>query len=80
VDARKESKGEKMNFLLTLDTAEEFWGRCLKRNACTYEERIVIMEEMMAERKAFKQTDEQIRKRLTGKKVLRIKCKPSKHA
>ena len=59
-------------YLLTLDQALEFYTRCHKAKAETEVERLAIMEQMLKERRAFFQTEEQLKQRFKGKKVLRI--------
>lgn len=63
-------------FLTTAAQAYEFYERCEKANANTEEERLKIMADMVRERKMFKQTPEQVKKRIQGKKVLRVRRKP----
>ena len=60
-------------FLTTLEQAEEFFNRCLKKEAITLEERLAILKEMQKERRVFEQTEEQLKKRMEGKNVLKIK-------
>ncbi len=62
-------------FLLTVAQAEEFFNRCKTRNANTLAEKLAVMNELVKERQAFFQTEEQIDKRLKGKKVLKVKIK-----
>lgn len=60
-------------FITTAEFAEEFFRRCIEKEAVTMEERLKIMNDMKAERKVFPQTKEQIAKRVNGKNVLVVK-------
>ena len=64
-----------MNYLSTAAEMEEFFLRVMDLKEDTRENRIKILEDMVRERKAFHQTDEQIIKRIKGKKVLHVKAK-----
>lgn len=54
---------------------EEFFLRVLELKEDTKENRIKILEDMVKERKAFKQTDEQIIKRMKGRKTLYVRSR-----
>lgn len=64
-------------FLMTLAQAEEFYRRCMEEKAETLEQRLEVMKKMIEERRAFPQTEEQVNKRLQGKKVLYVRNKRS---
>lgn len=64
-----------IGFLMTVDQALEFYKRCEERKAVSYEERMLILEEMQKERRVFPQTEEQLAKRMKGKRVLKVKTK-----
>lgn len=59
-------------YLTTVDQAEEFFRRCMENKAETLEERLEILRQMEIEHRVFPQTEEQIKKRIKGKKVLRV--------
>ena len=65
-----------MNFMLTVDTLEEFFKRVSLLKEDTIDARLQILEDMKKERLAFAQTDEQVIKRLKGKKVTHVRRKP----
>lgn len=64
---------EIIGFRLTLDTAEEFFKRCMERKAETKAERIAILEELKAECLGIAVTEKDLSLLLKGKKVLEIK-------
>ncbi len=65
---------KEMNHYLTIAAeAEEFFLRVIALKEDTLENRLKILEDMAQERKVFKQTDEQIKKRITGKRILHVK-------
>lgn len=66
-----------MIFLTSPAQAEEFFRRCMEQKAETLEERLAVMEQMVKERRCFVQNEEQIKKRIKGKRVLRINAKPT---
>ena len=61
-----------IGFRMDLDTAEIFFKRCLERKAETEIERISILQELVAEMRALKVTEEDLSKLTKGKKVLRV--------
>ena len=63
-------------FQMDVDTAEEFFKRCEARGAVTREERTVILKKLVHELRAIKLNDKDIKKRLRGKKVLKIGFEP----
>lgn len=65
-------------FLTTLEQAEEFFKRCLDKEAVTLPERLAILEQMQKERRVFAQSEKQLEARLNGKNVLRVKHTPRK--
>ena len=65
-------------FCMNLETAEEFYSRCLARNAVTEKERVAILKELVAELRAVKLNEKDISNRLRGKNVLRIGPKETK--
>lgn len=61
-------------FVMDLAAAEEFYQRCIDRNAVTEEERIQIMNELVHEHNIkILKNEEQLAKELAGKKVLNVK-------
>lgn len=60
-------------YLTTVDQAEEFFRRCGEKKAETLEERLEILRQMGIEHRVFHQTEEQIKKRIKGKKVALVK-------
>lgn len=62
-----------VGYLMTVAGMEEFFKRVAKLSKDTPEARIEILKQMQTERKVFFQNEEQVRKRLKGKKVLQIK-------
>lgn len=65
-------------YLTTLDQAEEFFRRCSELKEDTLENRMAILKAMALERRAFHQSEEQIKKRVKNKKVLVVKEKVDK--
>jgi len=64
---------EPIGFRMNLDTAEAFYKRCIERKAESREERMKVLEELVAEMRALKVTEEDIAMLSKGKKILRIK-------
>lgn len=62
-----------VGFLTNIGVAEEFFKRCLEREAVTEEERNKILLELVAELKAVKLTEEDVTKQVRNKKVLIVK-------
>jgi len=65
---------------MNLETAEEFFRRCLARKATTEQERLVILKELQQELRVIKLNERDLQNQLRGKKVLRIKSKPPHNA
>jgi|WetSurMetagenome_2_1015567.scaffolds.fasta_scaffold834583_2 hypothetical protein len=72
-------------FMMSVSVAEEFFKRCLEKEAITEKERLQVMQELLAERKLMAQghtdlTKEEFAKELSrgGKSVLVIKGKEHK--
>jgi hypothetical protein len=59
-------------FQMDLATAEEFFIRCLTRKSDTEAERIEILKELVAELRAVKLNEKDLKRRVRGKKVLGI--------
>lgn len=66
-------------FLMTLDQALEFYKRCEELKADTKEKRLDVLIQMSKEHRAFPQTAEQLKKRIEGKNVLRVKYTPGEN-
>ncbi len=64
-------------FRMDLDTLEEFYTRCMARNANTEAERLAIMRELVGELRAIKLNEKDIKNQLRGKKVLHVKRSPT---
>lgn len=60
-------------FRMNLDTAEEFYLRCMARKAVTEEERLAILRELVQELRAVKLNEKDLKRQLRGKKVLVVK-------
>lgn len=60
-------------FRMDLETAEEFYRRCIAREAKTEEERYMILNELVYELRAIKLNEQDLKNNLRGKKILRIK-------
>lgn len=63
-------------FLMLPAQAEEFFNRVSKLKDDNLQNRLKLLEDMVKERLIFKQNKEQIKKRLNGKKVIRVKHEP----
>lgn len=68
-----------MSYLTTLDQAEEFFKRCMERNADSREARMKILEEMATERRVFALSEEALHKRLNGRRILKVEGKKELH-
>lgn len=60
-------------FRMDLDTAEEFYRRCIVRKAATRKEKMEILKELVYELRAIKLNEWDLKNTIRGKKVLRIK-------
>ena len=58
--------------MMSADTACEFFKRCMEKEAVKPEEKIAILNELMAEKRAEFLSQAQIEEAVKGKKVLRI--------
>ena len=63
-------------FRMNVDTAEEFFLRCMARKAVTQEDRLAILKELVKEFRVVKLNEKDIKNQLRGKKVLKIGFKP----
>lgn len=59
-------------FQMNLETAEEFYRRCVERKAETELERVAILQELVAELRAIKLNAKDLKNQVRGKKVLEI--------
>lgn len=66
---------EKVGFIMDASTAMEFFDRCLKKEAVTREEKMKILEELVAEQKAKALDKRSLGQELKGKKALYVKSK-----
>jgi hypothetical protein len=63
-------------FRMNLDTAEEFFLRCMAKKATTVTERLAILEELKRELRVVKLDEKDMKRQIRGKKVLRVGFKP----
>ena len=64
---------ELVGFMMTLEVAEDFYRRCIARNAHSEAERMVILNEIVNELMAIKLTKQDLKRQLKGKKILHVK-------
>lgn len=68
-----------VGFQLNLEMAEEFFLRCMDRKANTLPEREAILRELVKEYKAIGLNEDDLRRKLSAKRVMRIKSKDNKN-
>lgn len=59
-------------FQMNVDTAEEFFKRCIDRKASTEAQRVAILEELVNELRAIRLNEKDIANQLRNKKVLKV--------
>jgi hypothetical protein len=64
---------DQIGFRLTPENAEEFFKRCIDRNAETLEAKMAIMEELIKELRALYLNPQDLRRIVRNKRILVIK-------
>lgn len=67
------NSNEIIGFRMNLDTAEEFYKRCIEREAVTDKEKIAVLKELVTELRAIKLSEQDLKRQIKGKRILRIK-------
>jgi hypothetical protein len=62
-------------FRMNVDTAEEFFLRCVARKATTEKERLAILNELVQELRTVRLNEKDLKRQLRGKKVIVVKRK-----
>lgn len=70
---RDESSDLPIGFMMTLEVAEEFFNRCIMKEAITKEERLQVLKELVKEKQAKELNNAEFNDVLLNKKILVVK-------